>query len=354
MTAAGVGSLLICQRQLDRFRQSKQRRQPAADPPARRRARARTTRSTTSIGQDRRRPCKKGMAWLGANYFTTNPQRVIGQSIYYGLYGIERIGALADRQTLGRADWFEQGRSFIRSSQRPDGSWHARASTDDMNTVWAILFLTKSTAKTIQRIEVKRLGAGTLARRPRAAQGPVVDDGRRRPGREPADERRRRGDARRARGPARPGRRLGPRRPDRPLPDAKGPTSCGPSRTGSASCSTDRDPGLRQVAAWALARTGDLDVVPDPDRAPWSTPTRTSSIAARLGLQLLSRKIDGLGPAHPVDPRAAGRGRPEAGGPGTTRSARSRPTVRGEGHPEAAAAGRPRPAAALRSRRPSP
>ncbi len=25
---------------------------------------------------------------------------------------------------------------------------------------------------------------------------------------------------------------------------------------------TDRDPGLRQVAAWALARTGDLDVVP--------------------------------------------------------------------------------------------
>ena len=33
---------------------------------------------------------------------------------------------------------------------------------DEMNTVWAILFLTRSTAKTLQRIEVKRLGAGTL------------------------------------------------------------------------------------------------------------------------------------------------------------------------------------------------
>ena len=105
---------------------------------------------------------------------------MIGQSIYYGLYGIERIGALADRQTLGRADWYEKGRSFIRSSQRPDGSWHYSLLTDEMNTVWAILFLTKSTAKSIQRITVKKLGAGTLLGGRDAAQGPDVDDGGRR------------------------------------------------------------------------------------------------------------------------------------------------------------------------------
>ena len=31
-----------------------------------------------------------------------------------------------------------------------------------MNTVWAMLFLTKSTAKTIRKINIQRLGAGTL------------------------------------------------------------------------------------------------------------------------------------------------------------------------------------------------
>jgi len=60
----------------------------------------------------------------------------------------------------------------------------------------------------------------------------------------------------------------------------------------------DRDPGLRRVAAWGLARTGDLDVVPaligairDPDEDVVGE--------ARRGLQLLSRKIDGLGPPSP-------------------------------------------------------
>jgi hypothetical protein len=60
----------------------------------------------------------------------------------------------------------------------------------------------------------------------------------------------------------------------------------------------DRDPGVRSVAAWALSRTGDLDVVPtlidalvDPDEG--------VVISAKLGLQLLSRKIDGLGPPSP-------------------------------------------------------
>src|SRR5205823_2934170 len=65
---------------------------------------------------------KRGLAWLSAS-FTTSSDTVIGPSIYYGLYGIERIGALADRDTLGRIDWFEQGRRFILSSQQADGSW---------------------------------------------------------------------------------------------------------------------------------------------------------------------------------------------------------------------------------------
>ena len=85
---------------------------------------------------------------------------------------------------------------------------------------------------------------------------------------------------------------------------------------------TDRDPGLRQVAAWALARTGDLDVVPALIDA-LSTPTRRWSIAARLGLQLLSRKIDGLGPPTPSTPEQRQEAARKLAGLVRRRSARS-------------------------------
>src|SRR5262249_19619885 len=100
---------------------------------------------------------KRGLAWLASNFSTSSSNSIIGPSIYYGLYGIERIGALADRATLGRINWFEQGRQFILANQQPDGSWNSTHGIVP-NTVWALLFLTRSTAKTIERIvEVKRL-----------------------------------------------------------------------------------------------------------------------------------------------------------------------------------------------------
>ena len=63
----------------------------------------------------------------------------------------------------------------------------------------------------------------------------------------------------------------------------------------------DRDPGLRRVAAWALARTGDLDAVPALIDA-LTDPDESVVVVAREGLQLLSRKIAGLGPPSPSTP----------------------------------------------------
>jgi len=65
---------------------------------------------------------------------------------------------------------------------------------------------------------------------------------------------------------------------------------------------TDRDPGMRQVAAWALSRTGDLDVIPDLIGALVDSEENVVTAAA-LGLQLLSRKIEGLGPPNPSTPK---------------------------------------------------
>lgn len=63
----------------------------------------------------------------------------------------------------------------------------------------------------------------------------------------------------------------------------------------------DPDSGVRRVAAWALARTAELNVAPlliaaleDPDEGVVAE--------AREGLQLLSRKIDGFGPPPNATP----------------------------------------------------
>jgi HEAT repeats/Prenyltransferase and squalene oxidase repeat len=297
MTAAGVGSLLLCKRQLQRFREAKRGSSPlltALTP----------TNSTqnydpsTSFGQIDQ-AVKKGMAWLAGNYTTTQTS-LIGQSIYYGLYGIERIAALADRQTIGRVDLLEKGRAFIKSTQKPDGSWSVLPYSSEMNTVWAVLFLTQSTSKSIKRVTRKRLGAGTLVggrylpkdltsmtiaggkimSRPMngAIEGmlAVLED----PRAQTAE-------------PAVSGLI------ERYLRD--GPEVLRPFKDRFLKLLTDRDPGLRQVAAWALARTANLDVVPELIGA-LVDPEENVVVAAAQGLQLLSRKIESLGPPRPSTP----------------------------------------------------
>jgi hypothetical protein len=292
MTAAGTGSLLICARQLAQYREAVRGEAPS--------------KLLTAIGTAGPKPgyevangparieagVKRGLTWLAAN-FTTASSAVIGPSIYYGLYGIERIGALADRDTLGRIDWFDQGRRFLATSQGPDGSWDSQYGPAP-NTVWGILFLTRSTVKSLQRIEVKRLGAGTLLGGrglPSDLSTLTVAGGRvvSRPMNGAVegmlavleDPRATTADSALAGLVARY--------------QAGGPDVLRPFKDRFRKLLTDRDPGLRQVSAWALARTGDLDVVPDLIRALVDDDSRVVN-TARLGLQLVSRKVDGLGP----------------------------------------------------------
>ncbi len=185
-----------------------------------------------------------------------------------------------------------------------------------------MLFLTKSTAKTIHKIQLRRLGAGTLDRRPGAAQGPEPDLGRRRPRHRPADGRRRRGDARGPRRPPGRGRGLRPGRAGRPLPD-RGPE--GPQAVpGSVPQAPDRPrpgnpPGRRLVAR---PDRRPLDG-PAADRGPHETPTKASSPRPGRGSQLLSRKIDGFGPPSSATPEQK-----EAGDREVASLVRRRPAAR--------------------------
>ena len=175
------------------------------------------------------------------------------------------------------------------------------------NTVWAILFLTKSTAKTLERIEVKRLGAGTLLGGrglPKDLSSLTVAGGRvvSRPMNGAVegmlavleDPRAENADSALAGLVARY--------------QAEGPAALRPHKDRFRKLLTDRDPGLRRVAAWALARTGDLDAVPALIDA-LTDPDESVVVVARRGPATAQPEDRRPRPAVPVDPRAAPRGR---------------------------------------------
>ena len=211
MTAAGVGSLLICQRQLQRFRHDHRETSPLLKTLS---TETKDEFKPSITNQRIDQAVSKGMGWISSSFSPDSP--IAGPSPFYMLYGIERIGALADRQSIGRLDWFERGRAYIRKNQRADGSFPG-AHGNEMNTVWAILFLTKSTAKTSKTYQDPAARSRHASGRARAADRPDVHDRGRRSCRQPSHERSHRGDARRARGPARGAGRLGRRRARRPV-----------------------------------------------------------------------------------------------------------------------------------------
>jgi hypothetical protein len=298
MTAAGVGSLLICQRQLERYRHVRRGTTTLLKPLVSEGERADYRPSTTNAQFEQ--AINRGLSWLGTNFAPNNPA-ISGQSVYYMLYGVERIGALADRQTLGRVDWYAKGRDFIISTQNPDGSWHSNLGAE-MNTVWAMLFMTKSTAKTLQRIQIKRLGAGTLLggrELPKDLSSMTIAGGR---------------VVSRPMNGAIEGMLAILEDPRAEQADAavagmveryykEGPEALRPYKSRFRRMLSDRDPGVRRVAAWALAHTGELNVAPLLIDA-LAAPNEDEEVvgAARLGLQLLSRKVAGPGPPSPSTP----------------------------------------------------
>lgn len=296
MTAAGVGSLLICQRQLQKYRAERTSTSKLLKPLVTEGTRSdfKPSVSNASINS----AVNRGMSWISANFSPTNAT-VVGQTPYYMLYGLERIGALSDKQTLGRLDWYAKGRAFIESTQKGDGSWTG-AHGNEMNTVWAILFLTKSTAKTIQRVTIRRLGAGTLLGGrglPKDLSSMTVAGGR-------VVSRPMNGAIEGMLAVLEDPRAEQAQAAVSGLVDRyfnEGPSVLRPHKPRFRRMLSERDPSLRRIGVWALSRTGDFDVIPTLIDA-LADPEEEVVTAARLGLMLLSRKSDGLGPPSPSTP----------------------------------------------------
>ena len=176
-----------------------------------------------------------------------------------------------------------------------------------MNTCWAMLFLTKSTAKTLRRIQIQRLGAGTLLGGrglPKDLTSMTVAGGR---------------VVSRPMNGAIEGMLAVLEDPRAEQADAavaglvdryyrEGPDVLRPYKPRFRKMLADRDPGVRRVAAWALAHTGDMDVVPAAHRRA-HRPRRGRRRRRPAGPPDHQPQDRGPGAAQPVDARAAQGGR---------------------------------------------
>ena len=293
MTAAGTGSLLICQRQLNKYRKAGESINPLLTPLVAPNA---VGRYNPDVSNKRiNEGIQRGLGWLARNFNIQGP--ITGPSVYYALYGVERVGALADRDELKGVDWYKAGERFIASTQRGDGSWTSTHG-ETPNTAWCVLFLTKATAKSLAKIEIKRLGAGTLLggrglpsdlSSLTVAQGRVVV----RPMNGAVegmlavleDPRAANADAALAGLVSRY--------------QAEGSVALKPHKDRLIRLLTDPDQGVRKVACWGLSRMAELDVAPKLIQT-LRDPDQTVVDEARVGLQLLSRKIVGFGPPSPA------------------------------------------------------
>jgi len=99
----------------------------------------------------------EGLAWLQSNWLLTDNPGQPGNWPFYWIYGLERCARLAGVEYVGSHDWYHEGSVRLVTDQRPDGSWpknqrmrppgdqNVQWWSDQVDTCFAILFLTKST-----------------------------------------------------------------------------------------------------------------------------------------------------------------------------------------------------------------
>ena len=106
----------------------------------------------------------RGLNYIGKNFRFDRPRG--GESTYYNMYGLERVGRLSGHRFLGDHDWYREGCIYLTDSQRKDGGWSQAA--DDgvdydtiaaISTSFSLLFLSKGRTP----ILISKLAHGDLA-----------------------------------------------------------------------------------------------------------------------------------------------------------------------------------------------
>lgn len=84
----------------------------------------------------------RGMNWIAANFSFDS-----GKSIFYNVYGIERLGRLSGERFVGRYDWYREGCEYLLRAQDPGTGAFTKGRGIDtaevLSTSFSVLFLTK-------------------------------------------------------------------------------------------------------------------------------------------------------------------------------------------------------------------
>jgi len=98
-----------------------------------------------------------GFAWIGRHFQVADNPGQPGNWPFYWIYGLERAARLAAIEYVGQHDWYFEGAAELLNNQKPDGSWPLRQRmrppkdanvrwwSDQVDTAFALLFLTRST-----------------------------------------------------------------------------------------------------------------------------------------------------------------------------------------------------------------
>ncbi|WP_437225822.1 hypothetical protein SH661x_004254 [Planctomicrobium sp. SH661] len=115
-----------------------------------------------AIPEDSIQAVRKAFSYVVNRYTPLNDETTEFKG--YFLYSLERMAALADVHQLGERDWYQESSTALLTRQQPDGSWNFGADRSGRDTAFSVLFLTRSTAKVMNRVPAEQgYGDGTLA-----------------------------------------------------------------------------------------------------------------------------------------------------------------------------------------------
>ncbi len=160
LSAAGLGSTYICA-DLLQFTQPPPEKEETGLPPALQPVKeAKVHEPLTKVVEVRNigRGITDGNRWFARNYDIENKSWQ-----HYYMYALERYQSfkeLAEGREIANPRWYEDGVRYLRANQAEDGSW-AGQPDPQVATAFAVLFLLRSTKKTIEKT-VSRLSEGVL------------------------------------------------------------------------------------------------------------------------------------------------------------------------------------------------
>ncbi|MCH2100368.1 MAG: hypothetical protein MK209_00375 [Planctomycetes bacterium] len=95
----------------------------------------------TRLRKESERAIEQGALWLG-NHWAVHHNPPNRSWHYFHLYGLERVGALMEREAYGGHPWYLEGARFLVDGQKDDDSW----ANTERDTAMSLLFLKRATS----------------------------------------------------------------------------------------------------------------------------------------------------------------------------------------------------------------